>query len=1129
MLRAYHHQLFSISPVFLAIHQCRNLISLKIEKKCRLRTKFDRIFQFFFFQSEQACLSHVDAPIKPPSLETKTKFNNAFDACKATEKENSVLDKRKTSLDKSQSESCNAVSVIFHTSQKDKHSKSLEDVSEVGKVSRRSSIESGIEDDHLADEQRPKPNEKTPTDTVNHTNVKPNDTRPETKPTKTTEPKRDTKSSKPETPDDESRPIKTVPFNHIDECKDLDKKDKVREEKWPKEVVKTESLLEDPEEKMEVADTKREVLADEDDDDDSNDVDDNKTLTVKNKIIETVFHIKHEKKKPEAKIEPDEKARSLEKKKSTSEPPCKPKDPPEPKKEQNGDGKCKKECIKTKEFNMFENKPTDKKKNHFLSEPRKSVELEPKDDSLKSLKRKEGKEGAEASVDRAKAEKKKEKHAEGKHKELEKRKSEEKRDETKPISAELEKHKSDSVEKKHEMHKSEPRKEVTTKPKEPEKEPPKEKKKEKIAGQPENGKVKHHDYKKFKESEIHKQKPVEKEVKSEMTEAEKNSDAKSFYKNKVSQEILKSLERHETSKERKNSSGSSSLSDSVPSKCKLSSFDSLESNNEEKSRHDSADHDSHLSKRYDKQKNNNSATETNSGKEEKKSEARSKKSDKSGSGGKRKKSKKRKTLSDSNSDSEFESYDESKMNSKNHSIFDVVLDEPAYISMYDKVKARSTKNLQKQEEEKRQQKLKEKFNQLKQSRVKREEKKRSTSYDDDSDHEPTVPRKSNKAILDSSDEEHSGTDKTKEHPATDSSDDERRKKKLSFDGEGEPKTKYKKASRRSSSSKRKEKAKQTLTDTSEDEMKSKREKEKRSFKNCMLKKLTQRPSKRKSGQKKKTESEGSDDEKPTKEEPKSYFESGKLDAEKIYSDFSDDDVKSKSNTSLTEEKLKKLDSGPSEDPFKKTKPKNDLKMMIEKGELNKVNNFNVDSQKSKLKMLISDISEEEEVKPNLNALPKSKKPDFLDENRSRFDKLLSDTSENESIKSCQFQRKMCNIYSEDSELDVTIKREEKTDELFYNLAELHHDYDKSENSSPPPLLDPMVYDGNDFQKKKSHKKKQKRQKSREHSIDRSKKHSKKERRKSVPSDVGDDEGKDKEHKQKKKKKSRNKVNWSIFL
>lgn len=66
---------------------------------------------------------------------------------------------------------------------------------------------------------------------------------------------------------------------------------------------------------------------------------------------------------------------------------------------------------------------------------------------------------------------------------------------------------------------------------------------------------------------------------------------------------------------------------------------------------------------------------------------------------------------------------------KKHSIFDIP-DEGPYVSMYDKVKARSCKNMQKHEEEK---KIKAKFTQLKQSRAKREEKKRSTSYEGDSD------------------------------------------------------------------------------------------------------------------------------------------------------------------------------------------------------------------------------------------------------------------------------------------------------------------------------------------------------------------------------------------------------------
>ncbi|GJQ73489.1 hypothetical protein Trydic_g13846 [Trypoxylus dichotomus] len=91
---------------------------------------------------------------------------------------------------------------------------------------------------------------------------------------------------------------------------------------------------------------------------------------------------------------------------------------------------------------------------------------------------------------------------------------------------------------------------------------------------------------------------------------------------------------------------------------------------------------------------------------------------------------------------------------KKHSIFDIVDDEPAYISMYDKVKARSCKNMQKQEEEKRQEKIKAKFSQLKQSRAKREEKKRSTSWDEDSDSEKECKiKKGNKMLIQSSDEE----------------------------------------------------------------------------------------------------------------------------------------------------------------------------------------------------------------------------------------------------------------------------------------------------------------------------------------------------------------------------------------
>lgn len=88
---------------------------------------------------------------------------------------------------------------------------------------------------------------------------------------------------------------------------------------------------------------------------------------------------------------------------------------------------------------------------------------------------------------------------------------------------------------------------------------------------------------------------------------------------------------------------------------------------------------------------------------------------------------------------------------KKHSIFDIIDDGPTYISMYDKVKARSCKNMQKQEEEKRQEKIKAKFSQLKQSRAKREEKKRSSwDEDSDSDHER---KKTQKSSMDSSTDE----------------------------------------------------------------------------------------------------------------------------------------------------------------------------------------------------------------------------------------------------------------------------------------------------------------------------------------------------------------------------------------
>lgn len=140
-----------------------------------------------------------------------------------------------------------------------------------------------------------------------------------------------------------------------------------------------------------------------------------------------------------------------------------------------------------------------------------------------------------------------------------------------------------------------------------------------------------------------------------------------------------------------------------------------------------------------------------------------------------KKKEERKVIKTPNqSDSEDDDEDEeARERRKNHSIFEVVLDEP-YVSMYDKVKARSTKNMQKQEEEKRQEKLKEKFSQLKQSRAKREEKKRSTSYDGDSDSDRGL-RRSSKLLITSSDDEDDYFRQKNQRPVSDSSENDRPK------------------------------------------------------------------------------------------------------------------------------------------------------------------------------------------------------------------------------------------------------------------------------------------------------------------------------------------------------------------
>lgn len=115
---------------------------------------------------------------------------------------------------------------------------------------------------------------------------------------------------------------------------------------------------------------------------------------------------------------------------------------------------------------------------------------------------------------------------------------------------------------------------------------------------------------------------------------------------------------------------------------------------------------------------------------------------------------------------------------KKHSIFDIPDDGPAYISMYDKVKARSCKNMQKQEEEK---KIKAKFSQLKESRAKREEKKHSNSYDEDTDsdmdtNEQRVKHTGGKMkhFLDSSTEDSDGRHSMNKDMASDSGSSSRK-------------------------------------------------------------------------------------------------------------------------------------------------------------------------------------------------------------------------------------------------------------------------------------------------------------------------------------------------------------------
>lgn len=165
---------------------------------------------------------------------------------------------------------------------------------------------------------------------------------------------------------------------------------------------------------------------------------------------------------------------------------------------------------------------------------------------------------------------------------------------------------------------------------------------------------------------------------------------------------------------------------------------------------------------------------------------------------------------------------------KKHSIFDIPDDAPAYISMYDKVKARSCKNMQKQEEEK---KIKAKFSQLKQSRAKREEKKRSNSWDEDSDSEGDLEHRikqhKSKSCIDSSsegddDEHRSHGDRPSKDMMSDSESEPRRRNyhrnrpNELCDGESSESTIHNHKPRRKISSRKNSRSTRIASDSSDD-------------------------------------------------------------------------------------------------------------------------------------------------------------------------------------------------------------------------------------------------------------------------------------------------------------------------
>lgn len=139
-------------------------------------------------------------------------------------------------------------------------------------------------------------------------------------------------------------------------------------------------------------------------------------------------------------------------------------------------------------------------------------------------------------------------------------------------------------------------------------------------------------------------------------------------------------------------------------------------------------------------------------------------------------SEKRKQISMQNSSNDSDSNELKKLEN-------LADDGTPYTSMYDKVKARSCKNSQKQEVEK---KIKAKFSQLKQSRAKREEKNKSNSFDEDSDSDTEANDKRTKSankmrhFFDSSTEDSDGHHSINKDAVSDSDTNQTNQRKPNY-------------------------------------------------------------------------------------------------------------------------------------------------------------------------------------------------------------------------------------------------------------------------------------------------------------------------------------------------------------